>query len=151
MVTAGRHADDCATTDQRQRGHPPVGRSGQSHRRKQGSRLFFTDFGKVEIRPRGGVLPPPHHAFHVLQHDVAALPVVVVDEEVVDGQSGAVLEDDQEVIAGLLEAFDRFRTGLDLDDARPIKHQIRRFNIGNLAGRFGDDFHIHAVPRENLK
>ena len=137
---------DSTCTDKRQCGDRPRRQACCGRDKPSGSEVFL-DFGKVEVRPRTGVLPPPMHAFHIFQNQVTTVTFIVLNEEAANGQRAAILEDNQKVTTDLLETLNRLRTDLDLDDAGLGERQISRINNGNFAGRLGDDFRIHAFPR----
>ena len=137
---------DSPRTDERQCSNRPSRQTCCGGNKSCGSEVLL-NLGKVEVRPRTGVLPPPMHSFHIFQDQVTTVALIVLDEEVADGQRAAIFEDNQEVTTDLFEALNRLRTDLDLDDAGLRKRQIPRINNGNFAGRLGDDFRIHAFPR----
>ena len=137
---------DSTCTNKRQCGDRPSRQACCGRDKPSGSEVFL-DFGKVEVRPRTGVLPPPMHAFHIFQNQVTTVTFIVLNEEAANGQRAAIREDNQEVTTDLLETLNRLRTDLDLDDAGLGERQIPRINNGNFAGRLGDDFRIHAFPR----
>ncbi|MNM35350.1 hypothetical protein D3C81_460420 [compost metagenome] len=76
------------------------------------------------------------------------MPLIVLDEEAANSQSGPVLEDNQEVITDLFETINRLRPDLNLDDAGLVERQIPRINNGHFARRLGDDFRIHVFPHD---
>src|SRR5690606_4963948 len=79
------------------------------------------NLGKVKLRPWRGVLPPPEHACIVLQHQVAAVALIVLHKKVLNNNGFTVEQYQFQICALTLEAANGFRGYLQANYGRRLQ------------------------------